>query len=361
MRLDKDYTATFNVRDPDDYCASPVKVAFDRLRHEFVGRCYQGAFILEILDIRRLGPCLLRDTCLSAQGYVHVEFRARVSVRDQWDILSGVRLSVTAPLIVGRSEAEGVPTSVTLVPGPTTRPLAEGLTVAVRLIAQQYPPLQEEVTAIGTLLTCDAKAPAFLCSGALSRADGDALEPMAARARGLLARRAELARGRAQDLLFFEGLLYAYRLPSPEDLALVPGPPAPGEADAPPWTGPPGVPLPAPAQAQDLLALVQRARAAPPEASGPDVSGLWCRDLALYRSSPLAAWVRPGAQPPEAWEPPEVSPPRAVFGVMLRSCCEYLQAAHDFLEAFPGADDLDRHRAVWAAMRAAQRVPGPAA
>ena len=316
MRLVRTFSVTFDVHDPDDYCADPRRAALRHLRRSYAGRCFQGAFILEVLELVRLGPCLLRETCLSGAGYVHAEFRARVSVRDEWDILTDVRISLTTPLIVGRSTAEGAPTSVMLLSGPATNPLSKGLTVAVRLVAQHYPPLQEEVTAAGTLLCCDSQAPAFLCSGELTQEDGAALEAMAERAARLLESRAELARTDAQGLLFFEGLLYAYA-GAAETAELVPGPAADG-AREPLWAGPPGVPLPAPAQAVDLLALVRRALEARPGTPGPDVTGLWCRDLALYRSSPLTAGAPPGS-PPSGWETPTAAPPRTVFAVMLRS------------------------------------------
>ena len=75
MLLVKNYTATLDVRDPDDYCGNPRRAAFNYLRQFYAGRCYQGAFILEIVDIVRVSHCRLKDTTsLNAEGYVDVEF-----------------------------------------------------------------------------------------------------------------------------------------------------------------------------------------------------------------------------------------------------------------------------------------------
>ena len=352
MRLEKRYTATLDVRDPDDYCANPRRAVINYLRQVYAGRCYRGAFILEILDVVRLSPCRLKDTTLNAEDYVDVDFRARVSVRDQWDILSGVRIGRLTPLILGRSSAEGALTVVSLLATPETRLLTLDLTIAVRLVQMQYTPSQEEVVAVGTLLTCDKEAPAFILEGALTRSDADALAPLLQRLRALLRLRTELVRRRRDDVLFFEQLLYAYALPASESEEEV----LTAAPDVPPWVGPAGLSLPPGAAAVNLLDAAEAAHRAP-EGGGPDVSGVWCRDLALYRSSPLASRAR-GPSPP-SWPAPAASPPRAAFAKMLRACCEFLQVVSDYVEQFT-PQTLESHQTIWRVMRGAQEPP-PAA
>ncbi len=350
MKLEKRYTATLDVRDPDDHCANPRQAALNYLRQVYAGRCYKGAFILEILEIVRLSPCRLKDTTLTAEGYVDVDFRARVSVRARWDIISNVRIGRLTPLILGRSEAEDTLTVVSLLASPETRFLALDQSIAVRLVQMQYNPYQEEVVAVGTVLTCDKAAQVFVLEGHLSRSDAEALAPLVQRLRALLWQRAQLAGRRRDDILFFEQLLYAYALPPSDTVEEV----LTAAPDVAPWVGPVGLPLPHGAAAVNLLDVAEAARRAP-EGGGADVAGIWCRDLALYRSSPLTARAR--GPPPPGWSLPEASPPRAAFGTMLRASCEFLQVVTDYVEQFSTQALLESHQAIWRVMRGAQEHP----
>jgi hypothetical protein len=352
MRQLKTYTSTIDIDGPDDFAAAPHRAAMKYLLRMFEGRCYKGAYVLKIEKILRLSPAIIKSTNLSAQAYADVEYVALVDVKGRWDIVSGVKIARMSPLILGRAEINGVRTAVSVLEPPEAghqlqRALAVGSLVSVRLLQAEYQTFLEEAVAVGTLLTCDRKAPAFIVEGGLTRADADALEPYAARLRDLLAaREAAYVPARTEDFLFFEQLLYSYAVPRSDEPVAAAG-----------WSGPAGVPLPSGVQCVELLALVGSA-AALEDGGAVDVSGVWCRDLALHRSRPVTARVATAAAAPEAWEPLMASAPFAVFVHMFQSCCEFQEAVLAYVETFGGQADLVRaHTAVWGAMRRAQLEP----
>lgn len=343
MLLDKILTTSFDVRDPDNFSANPGRAITTHLERTLVGRCYKGAFIVRIAEIIRHSKCRIKDTDLSAEGTVDVEFRAVVSLLVRWDILVGVKIESRAQMIVGKSETEGAVVVATLLPSPEVETVREGQTISIRIVQTRYAPLQEEATAIGVLLTCDKISPSFRITGKLTAGDVRDLAPLAARVRTLLESRSALMRKRRDDFLFFEELLYAYNFRAEGTQTVE-------SRDAQPWEGPAGVGLPPGAAAENLLDVVG-------SPAPVDVKGVWCRDLGLYRSSPLAARAPETAA---AWDPPQDAKPRMAFAVMLKTVHDFLKAVGEMVEVFDTRQAMDNHKNIWLVMRRAQQNP-PAA
>lgn len=346
MRLEKQYTETIDVTDPENYCAAPERYILTELRRRFEGRCHKGAFVLRILRVVRRSDCRLVSTNLTAQGFVAVEFVAEVSVVAMWDILTGVAVADRSPLIIGKTTVEG-DTIVAFHATPEVATVRVGQTVSVRVLRVQYNPNQPCATAAGSFLTCDKAAPAYrIAEGGFSAADARALAPLAARVRDLLAARAALAAARPGEVAFFEALLYAYpRVPGGAEATVE-------TRDAPPWVGPAAFPLPADAAAANLLDVVSRAGDA-------GVAGVWARDLAIHRASPLAARVPPGADVPAGWAEPVDANPRTAFAEMLTTVHGFLKAINEMVAVYDTPRMVEDHKNVWLVMRAAQR-PAPA-
>ncbi len=343
MILEKVYLETVNVRDPVGYCADSRKFVLAHLRRTLAGRCRGGAFILEIREVLAQSDLVMQETNLSAEGVVHVRFRALVSVLGAWEVLTGVRVVSRGQLIVGQSEAEGK-AAVVLLPTPEAETVRVGQTVAVRVTAARYDPDQPQASVIGVLLTCDRRAPAYALAEDLGAEDARELRPLAAAVRALLEARAALVAARRDDVFFFEALLYSYAVPGGAAAAL----PGGAAAALPAWEGPPGVPLPPGAAPVDLLALV--------EGGGGAAAGVWARDLALFRSSPLAARASAGAVPP-GWEAPVEARPRTAFAEMLGTVLSFLKAVNEMAAHYNTPELIESHRNVWLAMRAAQLPP----
>lgn len=348
MIVEKNYAATLDIRDPEEYCSRPEEYAMAFLRRRYVGKNLRGAQVLEVLEILRRSDCVMRDSDLSAEANVHLEFRARVVVLGQWDIVTGVRVAnMGSQMIVGRSEVEGV-VVVNVVPSAEAETLRVDQLVSVRIIRVQFSPDQAQATAVARVLTCDRTAPVFALEADLDGEDARALAPLAAQARDLLAARAALMAARRDDVLFFEQLLYSYARSGAEGQTVETAGPEPAAA----WEGPAGQPL-AGGAAANLLEIVAGALAEGRAA----VRGTWSRDLALHRSSPLAVRVPPGQAPPARWAKARAESPRVAFADMLTTVSNFLKAVNEMTALYGTRELVDSHKNVWLAMRNAQLPP----
>lgn len=339
MLIEKIYSATLDIRDPENYCARPEAYVLTYLRRRFVGRNRGGAQILKILAVLRRSDCRIKDTDLSAEGYVDVEFRALVSVLGQGDIVTGVKIKIRGQITVGQSEVEGVVVAA-LDPGSETVRVDQMIPIRVNLVL--YSPDQPQASVAGPLLTCDRETPAYLLDRCLQAEDARDLGALAAQIRQLLEARAALAQTRRADLAFFERLLYSYAQP-PDGTQVVETP----ESVA--WEGPAGVTFPVGAAAVNLLAVLAEA-----ESKGSaDVRGVWCRDLAIYRSAPLAARAPPDTVPP-SWKTPVAATPRTAFASMMQTVFSFLKAVNEMVVTYNTPDMMESHKNIWQTMRGAQ-------
>jgi hypothetical protein len=345
MLIEKIYSATLDVRDPENYCAHPETYVLTYLNRRYVGRNLGGAQIIKILAVLRRSDCRIKDTDLSAEGYVDVEFRAQVSILARGDIVTGVKIKNRGQQItIGQSEVEG---AVVAALDPSAETVRVDQTIPIRVNLVLYSPDQLQASVAGPLLTCDRETPAYLLDQCLQSEDARDMAALAAQIRQLLETRAALAETRHADLHFFEKILYSYS--NPPDGAQVVETPS-GAA----WDGPAGVTLPTGAAAVNLLAVIAEA-----ESKGSaDVQGVWCRDLAIYRSAPLAARAPPDAIPP-SWKTPKAETPRIAFASMLQTVFLFLKAINEMVTTYDTADMIESHKNIWQTMRGAQVLHPP--
>ena len=351
MLVEKIYTATLDVPDPENYCANPKAHVLSYLKRRFVGRNLGGAHIVEILKVLRRSDCKIKETDLSGEGYVDVEFQALVVHLARWDIVTGVEIVNRSPLIVGRSTVEGS-VVMSFVPTPEVDTVRVGQVVSARVYDVQFSPNQTQVTAVGPLLTRDKAAPVYALTADLTRDDVRDLEPLVSQVQQLLEARADLVKARRDDVFFFETLLYAYVQPTAE-------PQSPnsqtietkGVAD---WEGPVGLSLPDNVNIVNLLTVISEAR----DAGMAKVRGIWCRDLALYRSSPLTARVAREDTLPQGWKVLIASNPRTAFTDMLKTVYDFLKAVNEMVAVYDSREMIESHKNIWLAMRNAQS-PSP--
>jgi len=352
------FAVVVNARDASAYSMDPERYLMNHLRGVYEARCYMGAHILRVLRIVNRSQPIINDGDITAHSHVNVEFAAEVSTLGRWDVLGRVVISVLSPqFVAGESVAEGLVTASLGLDRPEARILQEGQTVAIRVLKSRYPPFQDSATVAGNLLVCESIAPVGRVEAPLTPREATGLKPLLGAIRELLARRAKLLEARRDDLFFFEVHLYAYRFDPPPDED---GKPrgikvrTEGAAD---WEGPLGVPAPPGAEAVNLLEYVERVAAGEADAAAP---ALWCRDLSLHRSAPLALRApASGAEAaPAGWVQPVADSAKVAFERMLMSVYNFLLAVEEMARMYSTRDELTRHKNVWAVMRRAQK-PAP--
>lgn len=352
MRSEKVFDVTLNVANPIDFCADKGKHVLTALRQGYVGRCFKGAFIVGVKEIRAISSCHILDTGAGGEGYVDVQFLAEVAVFCRWDILVGVEILSHQQMVVGNYE-ESLPAAeanvkavVTLLASPAVTAISVGQMVSVRAMMVEHTPMKEYAAIVGTLLTCDQAAPVYRLRGVLDQASQAELSPILSAIDVELRARETLVRDREPDVRFFELLLYHYR-----------GGATPGSqsvesfGDSPAWSGPAfRAPAEEGVEMKNVLEIAKRA------VSGESVlvAGLWSRALNIYRSSPLAARA---AELPARWtaEPVDETP-RVVFTEFLKNILDFLTAVRRMAELYNTRELIDAHRSIWMAMGSAQKL-----
>ena len=352
LEFEKTFDATVDVPNPVQFCIDSQRNLLSELHNQFSGRCYKGALISRIIRIDHASACHIVATNGSGEGYIEVQFTASVKVFSKWDILTGVTIRHISHLVAGHYAPAGGSVAqafVVLHPTPGVATLTVGQQIPVRITKSEHPARRPAVV-YAALLTCDRAAPVYRVRGALDAAAGAELAPMLARVEGELALRAELERERAAQLGAAEALLYAYRGGAPALSETIDA-----WAGGPSWKGPAQLRALDPAvNAVSVLDLVRRAAqgGAPPIS----VSGLWSRDLSIYRSSPLAGHIADKTQaPPSDWGAALDEPPRVVFALMLKNILDFLVATREIATSYDAPGTSENYAGLWGAMRLAQR------
>ncbi|MFA6165762.1 MAG: hypothetical protein WC700_04040 [Gemmatimonadaceae bacterium] len=347
--LTKVFDTTIVVRNPVNFCADKKRHLMTELQRIYGGRCFKGAFIVNVVEILKSSSCRLETTNTSGNGTVDVQFLAAVVVFSRWDILVGVEIRNHQSMVIGEygSAASGRAV-VSILASRAAETLAIKQRVPVRVIEAHHQPMQESAAIIATLLTCDQAAPVYSLRGGLDASDRLELGPVLAAIDAELDARTELVAANRASVWFFEELLCAYqRKPGGGAAALARIPSGGGAAE---WVGPAAVEADeAGTEARNALELVRRALAG----EAVPVAGVWSRSLALYRSSPLVTFAE---TQPKGWPMAVDSTPRIVFAEFLKNILDFLVAIRELLAVYDTPEKVEAHRNVWAVMRGAQKL-----
>lgn len=351
MRFEKKYAVTLAVANPIDFAAGKAAHLLKRLKEQYEGRCFLGAFIAEVLRVARTSDVAIASSNNSGAGAVDVEFFAAVDVIAKWEPIPGVLVTKRDEVIVGSARgAGGARVVVSLLPrnADTVR---VGQRVAVRAVDVYHTPMAEHVSVVGILHTCDRAAPEWRARGALEPAAAAELAPLLAAVRAELAARAAALEdpARRERVWLFESLLYTYRLAGdPAGEEAVP------TAGSPPWRGPA---RPAALRSEREVNVVELAARALELGEPARVDGIWTRPLGVRRSAPLAE-QRPAA--PRAGAPPPLEvEPRTLVAMLLTLVYQGLVLVREMAEGYPDRAAIEEHSNIWLVMRREQ-LPAPA-
>lgn len=345
MLIEKIFVDTLDIQDPENYSADPERYIYTYIRQRFEGVCKNGAYIIKIIDVLRRSKCRMKETDLSAEGYVDVEFKAEVSIFAQWDIITGVLIAKRSQIIVGKSDIEGS-MMVSLYPSPEAETVRENQTISIRVLKTQYNPDQSQATAIGPLLTCDKAAPVYNIKGYLTIDDAKALLPMVQRIKSLLTERLEIQKHRESDIIFFEYLLYSYTLNKELEKSRT----KIESKYADEWNGPKSYSLPDTLELLNIIDIIESVE------DKIDVTGVWSRDLTIYRSSPLVVKSQRDSIP-ESWNQYDDATPRTAFALMLKTMYNFLKAINEMVYIYDSVEKIEEHKNIWIVMRKTQLPP----
>ena len=364
------YTTDIGVKNSIGFCTNTDRNVLNALEQRFVGTCFMGAFILGINRIIRRSSCKIVSSNNTGHGNINIEFEARVIVFSRWDIVTNAKIKVrdqfliaTAPAKPDRANQEELVITVKPV-GRTTDSLTVGQIVPLRLITVLHAPRQKHVNCEAVLLTCDKNAPKYIIKDKVNIAIyADVLRPLL----NLITIELDLRNGMMTDAAdssklsrynFFERLLYSYASTAPNtdtgvssQVTLIKV--KCGDSIS-PWAGVIEKPMNYNSEGYELVNFITVIHQA---VSGKAIclDGAWTRSLHLPRSSPLImrkTAAVPIAVPGKPAEYIEISSIDLVITV-LGNIYNFLKATRNLVDIYNQVE-IDKHRNIWAEMRAAQ-------
>lgn len=335
MRFTKLFTVSMDIENPTNFMYDDVNHAMIQLRNEYEQRCYQGCFIVNILEIIKISDCIIITTNLDGNGKITVKFKADVCVYRNRDILTDVTIQKLDKFILGSHKIEDIPNViVTLSRSQLAKTLRIGQKISIVVHRVIYKPFKPTVAIAATVLTRESIAPVFQVQGTISRDDINTLFKYVIKINEELEKRETLiVDGYKEGLWFFEELLYGSTSDFKKDDETIQ---SEGYIN---WQGPSSKKTVG--STLNILNIINNI-----QKSGKDydMTGYWTRDIALFRSSPLINKL-------EKSELPIQVPPIVLIDIYLNNILNSLQATREMVGIYNTDELLKSHKNLWVAMQ----------
>ena len=126
MIVQRMYKTTINVEHPCRFISNEGNIKA-RLEETFNGKCYYGAFVLNVASVDRTSMCRIITSNHMAQGAVNICFTASVLTYRKGDIIPDVVIEIKNGQVIGRSQYA----TVTIEKSANTKTLVNGQTIPV--------------------------------------------------------------------------------------------------------------------------------------------------------------------------------------------------------------------------------------
>lgn len=355
----KKYIVSIFISDPlnPNLSINPENYILNILAEEYVGKCYNGAYILKIEKIMEISDCEIITTNLLGTGNINVKFIAAVKQFYPGDFLFNVHIQKTQPSILGRyteTTEDGeisayimIPYGIQFEPAPLKQSIMsirEYQRIPMRII-DVYHKCKNPIPAIGaTLLVCEKKYNKYIISTNITKAT--VFRPLLERIKEEMDLRLNLSEEVKKNVLFFESLLYSYKTTKMTDITI--------ESDHfPAWQG-----LQEIEHAEsngniiNILDFLENF-------NNTNIIGIWSRPLYIYKSSPVAIFKQLsleqiselGREDPTLLEE---GCPETVFIRFLKDILSYLTIIRQMGEYYIDHATVMANKNIWDAMKDVQ-------
>jgi hypothetical protein len=330
------------------------------LNEEYVGKCYNGAFILKIEEIIEISDCEIIMTNLSGTGNINVKFIAAVKQFYSGDFLFNVHIQKTQPSILGRYTEETkdgditayimIPYGIQFEPSPLKKSvmsIREYQRIPMRII-DVYHKCKNSIPAIGaTLLVCEKKYNKYIITSNISKKLIFSI--ILKKIKDEMDLRINLSVGVKKNILFFENLLYSYKMDKIDNAII--------ESDNfPEWHGLQSIDYNKEDDG-DVINLLDFLING--EFDDSNIIGIWSRPLYIYKSSPIAIFKKISVEELSKLKHDdptllEEGCPEAVFIRFLKDILSYLTIIRQMAEYYVDNATVMANKNIWDAMRDVQ-------
>jgi DNA-directed RNA polymerase subunit E'/Rpb7 len=327
------------------------------LNEKYVGKCYNGAFIVKIDKIIDISSCAIIITNLECNGNINVQFVAKVRIFYPGEFISGVHIKKTQLSILGDYTEETddgtiktyimIPMGVRFEPSPLKHSILsikENQRIPMRIIDVHHKCANSNPAIGATLLVCDQKYYKYVITTPLSKNIDILILPLMERIETEMQLRNSITDPDIQqNILFFESLLYSYQIDSKSAKKI-----NISSEKFPSWSG-----LEQITNASGQINVLDFVYSIIEGKN--NVIGTWSRPLFIARSSPLAIYEENKIDISDEITLEEGNPD-TVFIRYLKDILDYLTIIRKMSEYYTDKAMIMAHKNIWDAMREVQKI-----
>jgi hypothetical protein len=327
----KVFPATVDIDNVHEYGIGPKEFLINALNERYSGRCFLGEYIIKVIDIEQMGPCLINKTNLYGNAYVDLKFKASVMYIAPGDMMPAVEIRLTEPAYYGRySYNVGSARIAVAVDAIPKRDFKVGwfMPVCINVVSKQ--PLMDTTNVSGSLI-CPRY---FINSTKIWRIPDDLStlnsEVIIAKLFGNI--KAEIDIRSQFDYTFFENLFYARKTGKhDEDASWL------TYTGGPMWKGTKAVKLDG--KLVSALEFVNQAI----KNQTVNLAGVWTRPIEIHRSSPMFMKL------PDSTEGAVLTSANVMMAEILTEIFEVLTLIRH-MSMFYKKEIIDSQKALWLIM-----------
>lgn len=327
------------------------------LNEKYVGKCYNGSYIIKIHEIINISSCEIIITNLECNGNINVQFRAKVRTFYSGEFIFNVHIKKTQLAILGEyiedSEDGAIKTYIMIPHGVKFEPsplkqsimsIKENQRIPMRII-DVYHKCANPNPAIGaTLLVCDKKYYKYVITSPLSKNADILLIPLLQKIEiELQLRNAIVDNDIKKNILFFESLLYSYQIDHNTTKII-----NIESSQFPPWAGLEQI---SSGNQINLLDFIYNLL----NGDNANIIGTWSRPLFIFKSSPMVIYQE-NATTIDDDITLEEGCPDSVFIRYLKDILDYLTIIRKMSEYYTDKAMIMAHKNIWDAMKEVQKV-----
>lgn len=322
----RQYDDTIEVKDPIDFILNKHSNVEQHLVNKYVGRCFKGCYIMKIIKLVEISPCNIINTNISAKGSIDVRFNAEVYVCSVGDMIVGVEIKSTDPYVVGSLDGE-INISVSIESSNISNALNVGNIVACKVIKAIHEPMYKQINAYCELLTCETSSKSYSIEGVLDSSDISKVITMIKNMENEFEYRNNL---NIEALMIIESIYYSYKTSevSPEvEINTL--------QDGLLWKGPEIlIDKVVDITNINIFEIIKQVISG----ESYDMTGIWSRDISLYRSSPMISKANNVSKLPQSWIEPTKVTPITMINLMLMHMIDWLVVVRKLCSIYSDPD-----------------------
>lgn len=216
MILTRNFEITLYINNPISFCANKQHNVKLELENNYVGKCFQGVYILEILEVLQVSKCRINNVSLTNNSIIDVKFTANVFLINKWEIIIGAEIIKNQSLLIGVYKKNDLEIDITFMPTTViANTISLGQIVPIRVIESLHKSRTNKIAVAGVLLTCDIRSEIYKnTTTEINKAYLPEIYLILDDIKQELSLRKTLVKNHKEKVIFFEKLLYSYKASS---------------------------------------------------------------------------------------------------------------------------------------------------